>query len=63
VWTKLDNPGEFWENPDDPNSQTVYSGFRDDLKSPNGVHHNVELIETIKMHIWIAQFELRMKEL
>ena len=33
------------------------------LKIQNGLHHCVDLIETIKMHIWNVRFGLRMKEI
>ena len=33
------------------------------LKMQNGLHHYLDLVETIKMHMWNVRFGLRMREI
>ena len=46
-----------------PLVQTGQTGQEKFVKSSIGLHHCVDLVETIEMHIWNVQFGVRMKKL
>ena len=51
------------DRPVRPLVQTGQIGQEKFVKSSIGLHHCVDLIETIEMHIWIVQFGVRMRKL
>ena len=55
----LDSLGE----PVRPVIETGQTGLGNIVKMPIGLHHCVDLIETIEMHMWNVQFGVRMRKL
>ena len=51
------------DRPVRPLVQTCQTGQEKFVKSSIGLHHCVDIIETIEMHIWIIQFGVRMGKL
>ena len=51
------------DRPVRPLVQTGQIGQGKFVKSSNGLHHCVDFIEMIKMHIWNVQFGVRMRKL
>jgi len=51
------------DRPVRPLVQTGQTGQEKFVKSSIGLHHCVDLIETIEMHIWNVQFGVRMRKL
>jgi hypothetical protein len=46
-----------------PLTHTGQTGQTKVLKMPIGLHHCVDLVETIEMHMWNVQFGVQMREL
>ena len=43
--------------------QTGHTGQKKFVKSSIGLHHCIDIVETIEMHIWNVQFGVRMRKL
>ena len=51
------------DRPVRPLVQTGQTGQEKFVKSSIGLHHCIDIVETIEMHIWNVQFGLRMREI